>query len=97
MALGGAGSANLMGVDRFFGSEVLRIAPGAIDLSRVLVGAAPLLDAHQASSINNVLGRISENDEDDAAAEVAAIIARAKKRAATARFVAKRARRVRRR
>jgi phage head maturation protease len=47
-------------VDRFFGREILRIAPSAVDVSRVLAGSAPLLDAHQGSSINHVLGRISK-------------------------------------
>jgi phage head maturation protease len=47
-------------VDRCFGKEILRIAPGAVDVTRVAAGSAPLLDAHQGSSINHVLGRISE-------------------------------------
>jgi Caudovirus prohead serine protease len=45
-------------VQRFYGTEVLRIHPDAVDTSRVLSGACPVLDSHQQSSITHALGRV---------------------------------------
>jgi hypothetical protein len=45
-------------VRRFYGTEVLRIEPSAVDVSRVLSGGCPLLDSHQTSSISNALGTV---------------------------------------
>jgi hypothetical protein len=44
-----------------FGTEVLRITKDSVDLSRMENGSMiPLLDSHQANSINNALGRFLE-------------------------------------
>jgi hypothetical protein len=45
-------------VKRFYGTEVLRIGAGAVDLSRLSVGI-PLLDSHQSVGIGNALGKVS--------------------------------------
>jgi phage head maturation protease len=45
-------------VKRFYGTEVLRIDRGAVNLERVRRGVAPLLDSHQSNSVSTVLGRI---------------------------------------
>jgi hypothetical protein len=47
-------------VSRFYGTEVLRIHPDAIDTSRVLVGVCPVLDSHQQTSITHALGRVTD-------------------------------------
>jgi hypothetical protein len=48
-------------VARFYGVEVLRISPEAVDLSRMRGGSMiPVLDSHQAGSIGNALGKITK-------------------------------------
>jgi hypothetical protein len=47
-------------VSRFYGTEMLRIHPDAVDTSRVISGACPVLDSHQQSSIRHALGRVTE-------------------------------------
>jgi hypothetical protein len=47
-------------VQRFYGLEVLTISKDAIDTTRVLSGMCSLLDSHQSTGINNVLGRVGE-------------------------------------
>lgn len=48
-------------VKRFYGTEVLRIAPDAVVLDRMQDGGIiPLLDSHQGVGIANALGRVSE-------------------------------------
>jgi hypothetical protein len=47
-------------VGRFYGTEVLRIHPDAVDTSRVLSGACPVLDSHQQASITHALGRVTD-------------------------------------
>jgi phage head maturation protease len=47
-------------VSRFYGTEVLRIHPDAVDTSRVRSGACPVLDSHQQSSIRHALGRVTQ-------------------------------------
>jgi phage head maturation protease len=48
-------------VQRFYGTECLRITPEAVDLSRMEGGSMiPLLDSHQAGGINNALGRFQK-------------------------------------
>jgi phage head maturation protease len=44
-------------VQRFYGTEILRIDRASVDLSRVESGGCPLLDSHNQSSIDSVLGR----------------------------------------
>jgi phage head maturation protease len=44
-------------VARIYGTEILQISQGAVDLSRVPV---PLLDSHSQASVADVLGRIDE-------------------------------------
>jgi hypothetical protein len=45
-------------VQRFYGTEVLRISNDAVDLDRMKNGSMiPLLDSHQGTGINNALGR----------------------------------------
>jgi hypothetical protein len=39
---------------------VLRIHPDAVDTSRVLSGACPVLDSHQQTSITHALGRVTD-------------------------------------
>src|SRR3982075_3281843 len=46
-------------VRRFYGLEMLRIEPSAVDISRVLSGACPVLDSHQQSSITHAIGRVT--------------------------------------
>jgi len=45
-------------VQRFYGTEILRIDRASVDLSRVESGSAPFLDSHSQASIDAVLGRI---------------------------------------
>jgi hypothetical protein len=47
-------------VERPYGTEVLRIAPDAVDLSRLREGGIPLLDHHQQTGINAMLGRLTD-------------------------------------
>jgi hypothetical protein len=48
-------------VQRFYGTEVLRISPEAVNLDRMEGGSMiPLLDSHQAGGINNALGRFQK-------------------------------------
>lgn len=47
-------------VKRFYGMEVLRISPQAVDLSRMEQGGIPFLDHHNQGGIDNILGRITE-------------------------------------
>lgn len=48
-------------VKRFYGVEVLRVTPAAVDLSRMDGGSMiPLLDSHQGVGINNALGRFQK-------------------------------------
>jgi phage head maturation protease len=44
-------------VARPYGTEVLRIAPDAVDLTLLTSGGIPLLDHHQQTGINSILGR----------------------------------------
>jgi hypothetical protein len=46
---------------RFYGSEVLRISPEAVNLDRMKGGSMiPLLDSHQGVGINNALGCVQQ-------------------------------------
>jgi phage head maturation protease len=45
-------------VERPYGTEVLRIAPDAVDLSRLHDGGIPLLDHHKQTGIDAMLGRL---------------------------------------
>lgn len=47
-------------VNRWFGSEVLAIAPDAVDLARVGANLCPFLNAHNQYDIGAVLGRVIE-------------------------------------
>jgi hypothetical protein len=47
-------------VARVYGTEVLLIAPGAVDLGRVRNGLCPLIDSHQIAGIDNILGRVTD-------------------------------------
>jgi hypothetical protein len=48
-------------VQRFYGTEVLRISNDAVDLDRMKNGSIiPLLDSHQGTGINNALGRFTK-------------------------------------
>lgn len=47
-------------VKRFYGTEVLRIAPDAVDLTRMEQGGIPLLDHHKQDGLDSVLGRVTE-------------------------------------
>jgi hypothetical protein len=47
-------------VARFYGTEVLEISHASVDVSRVLSGMCPLLDSHQAGSIQNAIGRVTQ-------------------------------------
>jgi hypothetical protein len=47
-------------VKRAYGTEVLRISPEAVDLSRLREGGIPLLDHHQQTGINAMLGRLTD-------------------------------------
>jgi phage head maturation protease len=46
-------------VARLYGTEVLRISPDAIDLSRLGEGGIPLLDHHSQAGIDQILGRVT--------------------------------------
>jgi HK97 family phage prohead protease len=45
-------------VKRFYGTEVLRVAPDAVDLSRLREGGIPLLDHHKQDGIDSMLGKL---------------------------------------
>lgn len=45
-------------VKRAYGTEVLRIAPDAVDLSRLREGGIPLLDHHKQDGIDSMLGKL---------------------------------------
>jgi phage head maturation protease len=47
-------------VARFYGLEILTISKDAIDTARVQAGLCSLLDSHQSTGINSVLGRVDE-------------------------------------
>lgn len=47
-------------VQRFYGTEVLRISKDAVDTSRMNSAGIPLLDSHQQSGIDNHLGRFTK-------------------------------------
>jgi phage head maturation protease len=47
-------------VERPYGTEVLRISPEAVDLSRLHEGGIPLLDHHLQTGINSMLGRLTD-------------------------------------
>ena len=47
-------------VVRFYGTEILEISRAAIDTTRVSCGLCPLLDSHQAGTINAALGKVTE-------------------------------------
>jgi phage head maturation protease len=47
-------------VARLYGTEVLRISPDAIDLSRLHEGGIPLLDHHSQAGIDQILGRVTD-------------------------------------
>jgi phage head maturation protease len=47
-------------VERPYGTEVLRIAPDAVDHSRLREGGIPLLDHHRQDGINSILGRLTD-------------------------------------
>lgn len=47
-------------VSRFYGTEVLRIHPDAVDTSRVWSGSCPVLDSHLQTSITHALGRVTD-------------------------------------
>lgn len=48
-------------VKRFYGTEVLRIAPEAVVLDRMIGGGIiPLLDSHKADGIAHILGRVEK-------------------------------------
>jgi phage head maturation protease len=47
-------------VKRDYGTEVLRIAPGAVVLDRLADGGIPVLDSHNQFGINNALGRVQK-------------------------------------
>jgi phage head maturation protease len=46
-------------VERPYGTEVLRITPDAVDLSRLHDAGIPLLDHHKQDGINSMLGRVT--------------------------------------
>src|ERR1700739_3519100 len=48
-------------VERPYGTEVLRISPDAVDLSRLREGGGiPLLDHHSQAGIDSILGRLTD-------------------------------------
>jgi phage head maturation protease len=47
-------------VQRSYGTEILRISPQAVDLSRMKQGGIPFLDHHQQGGIDQILGRITD-------------------------------------
>jgi phage head maturation protease len=54
-------------VQRVYGTEILRISPSAVDLSRVNTNSAPLLDSHNQIGVTAALGRVSRAWFDDGA------------------------------
>lgn len=46
-------------VPRFYGTEILRITPDAVDLSRLYGAGIPILDSHQQVGISNSIGRLA--------------------------------------
>jgi hypothetical protein len=54
-------------VARPYGTEVLRIHPDAVDLTRLREGGIPLLDHHSQAGIDSVLGRLTDAWFDDGA------------------------------
>jgi len=47
-------------VQRVYGTEVLRVAPDAVDLSRLHEGGIPLLDHHKQDGLNSMLGKLTD-------------------------------------
>jgi HK97 family phage prohead protease len=47
-------------VQRAYGTEILRISPQAVDLSRMEQAGIPFLDHHQQGGIDQILGRITD-------------------------------------
>jgi len=47
-------------VERFYGTEVLRIDPSSVNLDRIVTGGVPLLDSHNAYGISGALGRVKK-------------------------------------
>lgn len=47
-------------VKRFYGTEVLRISPDAVDLQRLQKGGIPLLDHHRQDGLDSMLGKVTE-------------------------------------
>jgi hypothetical protein len=47
-------------VERFYGTESLRIASDAIDLSRLHTTGIPVIDSHQQMSIDHALGKLTD-------------------------------------
>jgi HK97 family phage prohead protease len=47
-------------VKRFYGTEILRITPEAVDLTRMESGGIPLLDHHRQGGLDSMLGRVVE-------------------------------------
>jgi hypothetical protein len=47
-------------VARFYGSEVLRIAPDAVTVDRLAAGGIPLLNSHAQNDIGDILGRVTK-------------------------------------
>jgi hypothetical protein len=45
-------------VKRAYGTELLRISPNAVGLSRIAQGGIPLLDHHRQDSVNSMLGKL---------------------------------------
>ena len=45
-------------VKRAYGTEVLRISPQAVDLTRITQGGIPLLDHHKQDGIDSMLGKL---------------------------------------
>jgi phage head maturation protease len=46
-------------VQRFYGTEILRITPEAVDLNRLTSSGIPVLDSHQGVGIKNALGKVT--------------------------------------
>jgi len=46
-------------VPRFYGTEILRIAPDAVIIDRMVSGGIPLLDSHNQAGISNALGKVT--------------------------------------
>lgn len=47
-------------VKRVYGTEVLRISPQAVDLTRMASGGIPLLDHHSQAGIDSMLGKLTD-------------------------------------